>query len=172
MEIIDKGVPFIINEAEDHHNIKQLILHQIDEMGKYSFRNNIQSISNTDWHLPPNAKRYYFNTFNTLFNKTNIKLSKVLNMELKLLNYWFQQYEYMDYHNWHVHGDCMFSNIYYLELPKESSKTTFRIMKNEFEIDVKEGQILTFPSCFEHCSKPNFSNERKTVISYNTYAQY
>jgi hypothetical protein len=167
MQILNKNVPFIINDVEDHKNIKQLLLHQIDEMGRYSFKNNSQSLSNTDWHLAENAERYYFTVFNNLVQKTNAKLSKTLNVKLQLGNYWFQQYEYMDYHNWHHHNNCLYSNVYYLELPEESSKTSFKLMDDEFDVDVKEGQILTFPSCFLHCSKPNLSNKRKTVISYN-----
>ena len=80
---------------------------------------------------------------------------------------WYQQYKKGDYHGWHRHPNNTFSNVYYVSLPKNSASTSFRYSGKEFEINVKEGQILTFPSYLEHCSKPNPSDQIKTVISFN-----
>jgi len=62
----------------------------------------------------------------------------------------------------------LYSNIYYLDLPEGTSKTTFKFIDKEFEVDVEEGDILTFPGSMLHCSKPNTSEHTKTVIAFNT----
>jgi hypothetical protein len=43
----------------------------------------------------------------------------------------------------------------------------FELFGEAFEIDVKEGVVLIFPSFLKHCSKPNESKHTKTIISFN-----
>ena len=61
----------------------------------------------------------------------------------------------------------LFRSIYYVSLPEGVSKTTFRLRDEEFSIDVKEGDVLTFPASMMHCSKPNQSYEQKVVVVFN-----
>ena len=95
---------------------------------------------------------------------------------------WFNQY-YANSgsdHPWHHHAEgkltpyvknhCKdFTNIYYVELDDKSLTTVLRVPDTEEEIipDVKEGQILTFSADILHKSPRNFTNSRKTVISFN-----
>jgi uncharacterized RmlC-like cupin family protein len=83
-----------------------------------------------------------------------------------LSNYWFQQYENGDYHGTHVH-DTPFSSVYYIELPGESPRTTLKLFGKEYQIEVQEGDILTFPGFIPHESKEN-KNTRKTIIAFNS----
>ena len=85
----------------------------------------------------------------------------------KLANFWYQQYEHGDYHDWHLHPSVLFSSVYYLELPEGTSKTEFKTPQQTFSIDIKEGEILTFPSFFFHRSAINKSTQRKTIIASN-----
>jgi len=85
---------------------------------------------------------------------------------LYIQNFWHQQYEQGDYHGWHTHGDAIYSSVYYAELP-EGSATTFRINGEERQFDVQEGDYIVFPSFIEHCSKPNNTGTRKTIVSLN-----
>ena len=95
---------------------------------------------------------------------------------------WFNQYiaESGSEHPWHHHADgerkageknpCInLANIYYVELPDESLITILKDPETGEEIipDVKEGQILTFASDILHKSPRNFTESRKTVISFN-----
>ena len=41
------------------------------------------------------------------------------------------------------------------------------MLDKEFDIDVQEGDILTFPSSYLHCSKPNKSDFTKTIIGFD-----
>ena len=80
-------------------------------------------------------------------------------------NIWYQQYNSNDEHDWHTHTGSHYTNIYFVELPDKDMKTEILDMAN---IDVKEGDIISFPAFIFHRSKPNKSNKRKTVISFNT----
>ena len=62
-----------------------------------------------------------------------------------------------------------FTNIYYVELDDKSLTTILKDPETDEEIipDVKEGQILTFGADILHKSPRNFTNTRKTVISFN-----
>ena len=56
-----------------------------------------------------------------------------------------------------------FSNVYYLECP-DSYVTEFK----DFNIECKEGDILSFPAFLPHRSPIIDKEERKTVIAFNT----
>jgi hypothetical protein len=169
MQFIEQSFPFIITDVKKHNKIKPLILKDIESIGKHSLIEDDQKISNSDWYLPSNIERTYFSHItDTIFELRN-NIVKQFNYSTPSTNlqFWFQQYEKGDHHGWHVHFGCMFSNVYYVDLPEGASKTSLKVLDKEIEVDVKEGQILTFPSCFLHTSKPNKSEKVKTVIAVN-----
>lgn len=128
-------------------------------------------VYNTDYYIKDTDYcKSYHEYFYPIFNAHLASLSDYLKYvtPLSIDKVWFQQYKKNDFHTWHTHGFSLFSSIYYLELPNESSKTTFRFLGKEFQVEVKEGQILTFPSFLEHCSKPNPSEHIKTIIAFNS----
>ena len=90
--------------------------------------------------------------------------------EMTIHHAWFQQYWQFDKHDWHTHGQAQFANIYYLELPDKNNKTEFfnvldqKIIK---EIEIEEGDLITFPAYIIHRSNTN-SAKQKTVISFNS----
>lgn len=87
---------------------------------------------------------------------------------------WFQQYLQESEHGWHIHGSN-FTNVYYLELPEGTPKTQIINPYNQkdiIEVDVKEGDLLTFPSYVLHKAPKNNSDKRKTIISFNTNVHY
>jgi len=161
-------------QVDNHEGIKQEILNSIDSLGVHSVINNGEKISNSDWQFKMEAEEFaskkYIEIVLPKITIHNCKLQEQLGFikQPEIQNIWFQQYVSGDFHDWHVHGRCMFSNVYYVELPKLSSKTMFRHFNQEFTVDIEEGEILTFPSFFQHCSKPNNYLGKKTVISFNT----
>lgn len=169
MNIINKSLPFFITDVQEHLEVKEKVLNDIYKMGEYSFINETQRISSTDWHLNNEFNREYINHLINIFNNVCNQMNDYLKSDAKLeiRNYWYQLYRKGDYHKWHEHFFCAFSNIYYLSLPEDSVKTSFRIGSEEFEVDVKEGQILSFPGIFTHCSKENTSDKEKVVIVFN-----
>ncbi len=72
-------------------------------------------------------------------------------------------------HGWHTHSDN-YTGVYYLELPDETPKTQIVNPLNQTEIidlDIKEGDIVLFPSFIIHRAPINKSNKRKTIISFD-----
>lgn len=170
-------VPFIVSTFEEHTRIKDTLLTLLElqpaikEDGSRTGFQSCDKIAKTDYYIDKSFPRNYWSL---LFPYLDKHMAPVLSMlDLKSCNYsdfWFQQYELLDTHAWHRHNRCFYSNVYYLELPADGPKTIFKNPFNSNEIicpDVKEGDILTFPSILEHCSPPNSSINRKTIISFN-----
>ena len=151
-----------IKPFKKHKELKKTFLKLIDSLPI----SKKESVSNTDWYLPKEHKREYVD----LFYKNIVDHMKFVCEELKcqkweIQNTWFQQYKEGDEHKWHNHGHAQFSNVYFLELPSTSMKTEFATHP---EINVSEGDIITFPAYLVHRSKPHPSNKRKTVIAFNS----
>lgn len=170
MQILKYEAPFFIHTVDNHELIKPLILQDIKSLGVNRLEDSNERISNTDWHIGSKVFRNYFRHVEFEFYNVLGAVAKELDYPdgLGIKNYWFQQYNKNDEHKWHVHPESMFSSVYYVDLPDDASRTTFRIFGEEFEVSVKEGQILSFPSCFLHCSKPSQSDKVKTIIAFNS----
>jgi len=57
------------------------------------------------------------------------------------------------------------SNVYFVELPSKSLGTE---ILNHGKLDLNEGDLLTFPAYLYHRSPVNVTEERKTIISFNS----
>lgn len=172
MRICDVGAPIYIGRNVNHNVDKGIILNLIDSMGKYSVEESHQRIKNTDYYMPNTMDRKYWPKCSEIFQRHWDEMDRKHFVGLAKtfpVNFWFQQYQTGDYHGWHLHPSCLFSNVYYVELSSEGSRTTFLIDGKEISIEVSEGDIISFPTSLLHCSKPN-KNGRKTVIVANTNA--
>lgn len=162
----------IITEVENHSQIKQTILDQIADGGVYGMQNKHQKIYNTDVHMGSNFPKPYLVTAREGITKHNIEVARLLNCPehctIATTNAWYQQYQTGDWHDWHSHPGCNLSNVYYVQLEEANPKTTFKYMGKVYQIDIKEGMIITFPSYLLHYSPVNQSNSTKTVIAYNS----
>lgn len=164
------GLPVFVYKVDNHDELKPQILMALESSGKHSILEANQRITNTDWLLPADYVKGYRDIVAGVVDTHLTALSNDLYLTQRqwvLAGLWFQQYEEGDFHNLHVHGNCSYANVYYVELGELASKTTFTIRGEEFEVDVEEGSILSFPGFIEHKSKPN-SGGRKTVIAYNS----
>lgn len=158
-----------VSSVENHHELKPLVLASLRDFGEFSYRSAHNSISNTDWHLAPNVIRPYLELVLQPISQ-HVEAVRLANnyTSSSVGRCWFQQYKKGDFHDWHTHGECMFSSVYYVDLPDGSPKTSFLLDGKEFSIDVREGDILTFPSFLAHRSAPNPSDRAKTVFSFNS----
>lgn len=152
-----------IFHVEEHNHYKPLLLNSLEKM---KADNNIQL----------NEKGYYYDfnipktprTYDKLMN--NLLLPFIENIEeLYGLKYsppsqfWFQQYLQSSDFGWHQHSGH-WAMVYYLELPEMSESTEFL---NYGQLDVKEGDIIFFPTFLVHRSPVIKSNLRKTIIATN-----
>tara|TARA_B100001250_G_C19764520_1_gene774075 strand:- start:346 stop:1074 length:729 start_codon:yes stop_codon:yes gene_type:complete len=78
---------------------------------------------------------------------------------------WFHQMDKGDYDNWHNHFACQWIGIYYIDLPEGEQTELMDFEGNVFQPDVKEGDLLIFPSGYVHRSPP--CNNRKTIVAFN-----
>jgi len=170
--IIEKFESFyIINKIYEHKIIKNKLLNFINEIPLNSINTINEKINHTDWTLPKNFERKYLNFFLEIINPYMIKIMKFLKTEeYKIDNIWFQQYTKNNFHNWHVHENSNYTNVYYLELPDKEMKTKIlNINTNKIiEIDVQEGDVITFPAHLPHTSEIIKNDKRKTIISFNS----
>jgi len=166
-------VPIIIKKFDYHKEIKDKLLTIIDNHESVYFNNDWEKVK-TDYYTD---KREYANF---LLPKINIFLENIFINELNFKTYmknemisffWFQQYNELDTHNWHIHERSMYNLIYYVEKSDDSPSTELKspISDKIFSPDVNEGDILLFPSFLIHRSAPNQSDKRKTIIAFNVY---
>lgn len=116
--------------------------------------------------------KLYKDTFFEMVNPYLEEVKKIFYVEQSKFNFgidnvWFQQYKKNEYHAWHTHAQCNFSNVYYLE---NNHPTEFYNLVTKFSlnVNVKEGDLLMFPAYIPHRSQPNNTDKRKTVIVFNS----
>ena len=174
--IFSKPLYYVLN-LRDHHLNKKKILSMISHKGE-CVDDGYSVISKTDWN---NQERENFNWYSfSLSKRDSISYSKFLYNKFKksdarIEHLWFNQYDPNSgsNHIFHTHYNELDQNdlaaIYYVELEDKSLRTILKHPKTGKEIipRVKEGQILTFDARIPHMSPPNFSNSRKTVLSFN-----
>ena len=155
-----------VNKIADHNKHKAVLLNYFSQ-GFNKLNDKRNNITNTDWSNNNDFKRKWIHYFkdNVLNQVQNNLLDDRLAVNLILHNIWFQQYEQDDVHEWHTHAGSQYTNIYYVELPDTSLKTE---ILGEEDIEIEEGDILSFPAYIFHRSKINKTNQRKTVVSFNT----
>ena len=101
---------------------------------------------------------------NTMANKLKCK-------SWNIYNAWYQIYKKQDTHSWHIHPDVNYTNVYYIDLPEQKIKTQlYDIIEDKIidEIEIKEGQLFTFPAHIIHRSPINTYDKTKTIISFNS----
>jgi len=153
-----------LNKIPDHQVHKEKLIHLINKIPPNRYNN----ISHTDWNLPQDIRKEWQHYF---FKKIFLPWSKIIsdqtNQTVALHNLWFQCYEKGDYHDWHVHNDTHFTNVYYLKLPNPNVKTSIIALGKEINFDICEGDVLTFPAFWKHCSPINTYEDSKIIISFN-----
>tara|TARA_R100000278_G_C5461704_1_gene161136 strand:+ start:127 stop:639 length:513 start_codon:yes stop_codon:yes gene_type:complete len=158
-------------KIEDFKNHQKNLLNLIDKTPSKSLIEKDQKILATDWQIiSQNHKRDYVEYFIfNILNKFTPFLCKELNCEkIELINIWFQIYGKDGFHGKHRHSNAHFSNVLFLKLPNKNLKTKIYDLNNSIiEIDIDEGDILTFPAYLKHESLINIYNENKIIISYN-----
>ena len=166
--------PYVIGHLDEHDQIKEQVLKEINEQKQFTkLSDDLDgvNISKSDWETSRwDHSRLWANTLMPHLAKHLSESTKLLGyVQFKIQELWFQQYEQQSSHGWHVHGSN-WTNVYFLEFPEDCPKTQFINPFNQTDIcefDVKEGDVLTFPSYVIHRAPVNNSTNRKTIISWN-----
>ena len=161
----------VITKIKEHSNNKKMILNEIYETKQSNFRD----VTSTDWLTPSNIERTYFKYIKDITNKYYDKITERLGLKdfnftkLIIHNWWFQIYDKDATHDWHTHPGSHFTNIYFIELPDTTLATEIKGHKN---LNIKEGDLITFPAYWPHRGPINKTNKRKIIISFNTSFSY
>jgi hypothetical protein len=168
---------YIVSKFKYHSKLKDVLLDQLDR-AEYQHPLHPSAevdITKADWHIASRFDREWVETIQQPLSEQMLEIYKELGYDgLTVHELWFQQYQENSQHGWHTHSSN-FTNVYYLELPKDAPRTQIVNPYNQhdiIEIDVEEGDILVFPSFVIHRAPLNTSRSRKTIISYNTNAVY
>ena len=95
---------------------------------------------------------------------------------VEFVEMWYQKYYNMVEHKTHCHGFTGWSSIIYVEFdPKVHESTRFFSPFRQpwdcdvevFQPEVKEGDMILFPSSLLHEAPVNRTDTRRTIISYN-----
>ena len=162
---------YIINDIVEHSNIKSQLLEYIHEMPDGVINDDYETISKTDWNIPKDHQRKYLDLFYTIIRPYIVNISNELGFnEWSIGNTWYQVYNKGDTHKWHIHPTANYTNVYYLHLPDESIKTQIYddTTKSIVELEVHEGQLITFPASIKHRSPVNDTDQQKVIISFNS----
>ena len=173
MNVLEFPGLMLVSKVNNHNLIKQTLLDQIAGMGVFGMINQQERLYNTDYYLPRDLARPYIDTAMPVFNDHNKQVDQLLDTppshgSMRVVNFWYQQYNTGDYQKWHSHPDSNLSNVYFVSLDQNNPRTTFKHLGKEFHVDVEEGMIITFPAYMQHCSPPNQSQNTKTVIAFNS----
>jgi len=88
--------------------------------------------------------------------------------QFNILHMWYHQM--IPYDNkiiWHNHQKCQWSGIYFVEVPDNKYTEFFDLHTQEiFQPNVKEGDIIIFPSWMYH-KAPEITDKHRTVIVWN-----
>jgi hypothetical protein len=161
----------IVSRFEPHNLVKNKVLSFIDNFSGFKEKifNDNDSITKTDWNSDESLEKDYQSYLKPyLIDHTAKLFCKYNSLGIRFGNLWFQQYCHADHHDWHIHGLCHFTSVYFLELDDSSIKTEIKDLSgNIIEYTANEGEIVSFPSFLYHRSPPNYSEKRKTIISFN-----
>jgi len=134
-------------------------------------KQGIQFFSTNKQNNRDKLSEKFFNIFSEEFKQFSNNIKKNIILE----DVWSVSYNLGDYHIPHNHGVKGLSGILYLELNEKSPSTCFLQPWNDIEKDestifnmpVKEGEIIIFPSFVNHFSLPNKYKKIKRIVSFD-----
>lgn len=168
---------YIIKNFKYHNEIKSSLVKKIEKSSftKAVDKESETDISRTDWNISENFQRSWVTYLSKYLLNELLDMYKSVGYDgFTLHEIWFQQYYKNSSHGWHTHSSN-FTSVYYVELPSDTPKTKLVNpfdQKTIIEPEIKEGDILIFPSFVLHKAPANFSNKRKTIVSFNTNVTY
>jgi len=160
---------FFHYKVQDFEKHKKKLIDLIHKIQPCSIHSCDEKISRSDWRMKIDRREYvdyFLNNISQDFFKNLLK--KMNTKKVRIQNMWYQIYKKGDFHTWHTHPQTHFTNVFFINLPSEKNKTKIKKLDNsDFNFQVKEGDIITFPGYLKHCSPINETNIDKIVISFN-----
>ena len=152
-------------------NLKKDLIKLIYKSKCHNINEKGERISFSDWkYSKDDSRKYILFIFDKIIKNFCKEFCKINNCKsISILNMWFQIYKTGDFHSMHVHPETNFTNIIYISIPTNKVKTNvYSLEKDKINLDVEEGEILTFPAFFPHESPVNNCNNNKIIVSFNS----
>ena len=168
---------YSISKFSEHEQVRNNLLELISRSEYTSPKHSKSEVNITrcDWNNSSNFNRPWVIYFKDSLLRHMLEVYKNLGYDgFTLHDVWYQQYCTGSQHGWHTHSDN-FTQVYYLEMPDDAPKTQLVSpfdQKTIIEVDVQEGDILSFPSFVIHKAPQNPSTKQKTIVSFNTNVTY
>lgn len=134
--------------------------------------------NNSDEFYTDKGNSQYLQNFLNIFDSELQSLGHDLKAnKLEILDVWCVKYKMYDFHVPHTHGNCDLSGILYFDFIEDLHSPTYYVIDSMHHLckntlintteNVKEGDMLIFPSNLLHFTKPNFSTADRIIISFD-----
>jgi len=166
------AVPFFITSIENWPEKKNEFLSLPD----WDDKECMNSRQWTDFDQYKNSDPPYRDKFLELISKSVMELGQSLGVPAVGVGpIWAQRYWRGHYMNPHTHGPRGYSAILYAELNDDHPCTEFLSPFKDFyggndlvyNPEVKEGDVIFFPSSLYHHAPPHDSDNHRTIFSFN-----
>lgn len=164
----------LVHHNKNHEKSKKALLEKINISGSKRLGENLESmydVSSSDWQESFNFDREWTKVFDEELRDVLTEMFQELGYTYaQITNIWFQRYEKLSVHDWHIHPEVNLAAVYFLELPEDSSETKIISpydKKTIVEIGAKEGDLIIFPAHCFHQAPLNMSNQTRSVIAFN-----
>ena len=164
---------YVTSSFTKHLHYKDRLLELISKTKKYKspINNDCEvNITKTDWSYSRDSTRpWVYLIKDDLINDLNKIVVECNYGKIIVEDIWFQQYTNNSEHGWHAHSsNC--TGVYYVDMPEGSPKTQIiePYTNRVIELDLKEGDLVMFPSFVIHKAPKNLNNKTKTIISFNS----
>ena len=171
MEKILFSIPMFIYELDDWEAKKKEIVSWIP---KTEFTNEVTSNAFRTDRIKLLQNKFYANDFVRLIDTELQLFRQEAEIETIFLSaMWFVEYDTGHYHSPHSHESARYSGILYVNFDDLNPPTTFVQPwysywgTKQMTVDVKEGTMIIVPSHILHYSRPNASDNTKTIIGFD-----
>lgn len=165
------GLPIFKIRFSRHDDTQEDTIKKIYSSESIEKLSDNENIIKSDYDVPGEKERDYEHIIPFLVQDISNTLLKEYNYKFTLSDvwFWYQIYKKNNYHGWHTHPSSSWSSVYFLKLEDHKQSTMFfdEASNQSFQLNVKEGDILIFPSLVKHQSPKIITDSEKIVISLN-----
>ena len=171
MEKVLFNIPLYIYEVQDWEAKKKEI---VSWLPKTEFSREVTENAFRTDRIQLQQNKFYANDFVRLVDTELQLFRQEADIETVFIRaVWFVEYEKGDYHSPHSHESARYSGILYVNFDDQNPSTTFVQPwysywgTKQMTVEVKEGTMIIVPSHVMHYSRPNKSDNTKTVIGFD-----
>ena len=156
-------------QLKEHKKIKKDLIKKINKTPSNQDMDSWTKIDKVDWFDCENFKREWVVFVKPYLQELFVEFANEINVtRCDIKKIWFQEYHKDGKHSWHVH-DSNYTGVYYLNHDNSVHNTNYYDQYNNEvkSFNVKEGDVVIFPSFLLHKASPNTSSKKRLIVSFN-----